>query len=502
MKVAMGSESRAAAVDHQTAAPSSSPQRAYVRALFLRLLGLIFLVAFLSLLVQVEVLYGNHGLLPAQDYLASLGDVSFFRAPTIFWLSSSDLALRAVAIAGAVLSFGLILNLAPLYCLVLLWFLYLSFATIGQAFMWFQWDNLLLETAFFAIFVTPPGLRPKPSPPHRIAVFLMLWLLLRLHVESGAAKLLTGDPTWRDLTAMVKYYETAPLPTWIGWYAHQMPFWAHRAIAGWTLFVELLAAWFIWSRHWLRGIVFAILASMQIAILLTANYAFFNYLTLALCLFVLDDNHLRRAARWLGRSLPAVPHRGRAPARTALLGGAATVLVPLSLLPFLSMVPAAAPVESATIPIREFLNIYRSVNAYHLFAQMTLERREVVIEGSADGQTWKPYEFRYKPGDPQRAPRFVAPHQPRVDFQLWFLLLDGRPQEPYFRNLLKQLLSHPAAVAPLFAEDPFPTDAPAFLRFSAYRYTFTDFAERRASGAWWKRELLRVSKPIMAGMLP
>src|SRR5438034_3638192 len=256
--------------------PAIPPSRVLVRGLFLRLLGAVFLAAFLSLLAQATLLFGRHGLLPAQDLLRA--PRGFLDAPTLFWLDASDGTLRAAGIAGAVLSFGLILDLAPRYCLALLWALYLSFVTVGHDFLAFQWDNLLLETALCALFVTPGGLRARRAPPpHPLAVFLMLWLVFRIHVESGAAKLLLGDPTWRDLTAMASYYETAPLPTWIGWWAHQMPLWAHRACSVFVYGVELGLPLLIWGPRRLRAAAFAGMVAMQVAVLATANYGFFNY---------------------------------------------------------------------------------------------------------------------------------------------------------------------------------------------------------------------------------
>ena len=454
--------------------------RAAVRDVFLRLLGVVFLIAFLSLGAQVTLLVGTQGLLPAGAFLATRR--GFFDAPTIFWLGHSDATLSAAATAGAVLSLGLVLNLAPRWCLVALWALYLSFVTIGQDFFSFQWDKLLLESAFFALFVTPGGLRPRAAPsPHPLAVFLMLWLVVRLHVESGVAKLLLGDPTWRDLTAMATYYETAPLPTWVGWWAHQMPLAAHRATAAFVYVAELGLPLLVWGPPHLRAAVFAALLALQIGVALTANYGFFNLLSAALLLFVLDDGHL-------GRTRAAPPARRRSPLLT--LGTVA--LVALSLVPFLPFVTRAWPPE----PLRRALNTVRSINAYHLFAQMTLVRREPIIEGSADGVTWLPYELRWKPGDTERAPGFVAPHQPRVDVQAWFLLLGPRPGARWFDGLLDRLLHEPTVVAPLFARNPFPDGAPRFVRVAFYRYRFTDRAERRATGAWWKRELLGTSRPL------
>lgn len=168
----------------------------------------------------------------------------------------------------------------------------------------------------------------------------------------------------------------------------------------------------------------------------------------------------------------------------------AGLLVVLSLVQFAPFVPLSVEAQHVLYPVRRVLNAFRSVNAYHLFAHMTLVRREAVIEGSADRVTWQPYEFRYKPGDPARPPPLVAPHQPRVDFLLWFLLLGPRPAAPYFEHLLDRLLHDPECVAPLFAVDPFPTDPPRFLRVAVYRYRFTNLATGRATGTWWRRELL------------
>lgn len=467
-------------------------QRAYARAIFLRLLGVIFLIAFLSLRGQVLLLFGSHGLLPAARYLEAVRPtVTALEAPTMFWLDCRDQTLWAAAGIGALLSCGLILNLAPFFCLVALWLLYLSFVTIGQDFLSFQWDNLLLESAFFALFITPVGLRPRrPPAPHPIGVLLMLWLLFRLHVESGAAKLLSGDPTWRDLTAMVNYYETAPLPTWLGWYAHQMPLWGHKLCALFTFVVELGVPLALWGPSALRAAAFVLMVTMQVSVILTANYGFFNYLTMALCFFVLDDRQLGWVAQRCGVPVSPPPARPASAIRTLLLGLVAAGLVALSVVPFLPFLSSRA--TRAAQPVERLLSAVRSLNAYHLFANMTLIRREPIIEGSDDGETWQPYEFYYKPGNPDGAPPFVAPHQPRVDFQLWFLLLGRRIQAPYFDHLLQRMVTAPEVVAPLFRHNPFPEHPPRFLRVAVYRYRFTGPGD----SAWWRRDLLGTSTPI------
>lgn len=484
-------------------APAPPLERALVRDLFLRLLGLTFFVAFLSLLSQVTLLFGARGLLPAREYLDAIRPaVGLLDAPTLFWLGASDTALRGAAAAGAVLSLLLVANIAPRLVLAALWLLYLSFATIGQDFLSFQWDNLLLESAFLALFIAPGGWRPRAAAsPHPLAVFLMQWLVFRLHVESGAAKILTGDPTWRDLTAMATYYETAPLPTWLGWYAHQMPLWAHKGCSLFTFVVELGLPLLMWGPRRVRFAVFLVMIAMQASIVLTANYGFFNYLSAALCLFVLDDEQIRGFARPL-RAVPrAAPAAGGRPGSRALLV-ATCLLVPLSAVPFMRFIQPLEGLERGLAPVRQALWAFRSINAYHLFATMTLVRREVILEGSQDGASWSAYEFRYKPGDPRRAPPFVAPHQPRVDFQLWFLTLRGGRGAPYFDALLARLLEEPRVVAPLFAADPFPNAPPPFVRVAVYRYRFTDVAARRETGAWWRRDLEGYSEAFTAGSFP
>lgn len=454
--------------------------RARVRNVFLRLLGAIFAVAFVSLAVQARVLWGARGLLPVCPVPSGVG-------PSIFQLHCSDAALVGVAWLGAVVSLGLVFLVAPRWCLVACWALYLSYVGVGQDFLSFQWDNLLLETAFFSLFVAPGRLDGrKAPPPHPIGVFLMQWLLVRLMVESGLAKLLGGDPTWRDLTAMATYYETAPLPTWVGWWMHQLPLVVHRATSALTFVVELVLPLAVWGPRRLRRVAVAGILAFQLFVVLTANYGFFNYLSAALALWALDDHDL-------GIREHVVPVRSRL--TTAWLAACALVLVPVSVVPFLPFFRVAPPFASTVRRIDAILDRTRSVNAYHLFASMTLVRREPVIEGTADGTTWRAYELRYEPGDVDRAPPFVAPHQPRVDFQLWFLFL-GHRRAAYVDALLDRLLHEPDVVAPLLARNPFPDAPPEAVRIAVYRYRFSDRATRATTGAWWTRELEGTTRPV------
>lgn len=475
--------------------------RRQVRQWFLRALALVHLVAFLSLGAQIPVLIGSDGLVPATRFLTAYRErVPWWELPTIFWWGDSDWLLRTAAAAGAVLSLGLLFGFAPRVLLLMLWALYLSFVSAGQEFFAFQWDNLLLEATFFSLFLAPlQGRALRHSEPHPAAVFLMKMLVVRLHVESGLAKLFSGDPSWRDLTAMATYYETAPLPTWVGWYAHQLPLAVHRATSLLVLVVELLLPWGLFGPRPFRRFAVAGLAALQCGILLTANYGFFNYLTLALCLWGLDDDDLR-AIGLAPKGL--VANTARATQGHWLRGAscwiAALALLGLSVLPFFAFVPG---LRAQATGLRRVMEPWRTLNAYHLFASMTYVRREVVLERSDDGATWEELHFRYKPGDPAVAPAFVAPHQPRVDFQLWFLLLRGEPRAAYFFVLLHRLFNKPASVAELFLESEMVLRPPRFLRLKIYRYRFTDWRMGWERGRWWHREWIGSSEPIRAEQL-
>lgn len=464
--------------------------RLHVRNLFLRLLAVLLFASFWSLHGQVELLFGEDGLAPACSKAAATAAAPWWRAPTLFRWWCSDQALVTAAIVGQGAAVALFFNVAPRISLFVAWLLYLSFLTVGAPFLNFQWDNLILETTFFAWFVAPPGLlRGRAMPPHPIAVLLLQWLVFRLHFQSGIAKLMSGDPTWRDLTAMVAYYETAPLPTWLGWYAHQLPVWAHKATTLATFGIELLLPFFYWAPGTLRYWAVAITIVFQIAILLTANYTIFNYLSLALCLLLLRDSDFRQA----GLLRSPVPLWRTGWLRTLAFSIALVVCVPLTLFP-VDRAGRSPLTTETTAWIADMVAPFRTFNVYGLFATMTLVRREAVIEGSNDGAEWLAYEFRYKPGDPHRAPGFVAPHQPRVDFQLWFLLLGERWGAPYFDRLLQLMLERPEAVAELFSSRPFEGRAPRMLRVAIYEYHFSDEQRRAATGEWWTRTRLSESR--------
>jgi hypothetical protein len=481
---------------------STGGERTYARAawLFLRLLGVAYLAAFWSLWTQVAGLIGHDGIVPADRLMQAVtssipGTARFWMFPTLTWISVSDASLRLLCAGGAVLSLFLIAGVLPVVVLPLLWMFYLSLSVVGQDFLSYQWDALLLETGLLAVFLAPWTLREKPSSltiPPRVMVWLLLWLLFRLMVGSGVVKLASGDPTWRHLTALSFHFETQPIPTPVAWYAARLPAWLLELSTALTLVIEIGAPWLILTTRRLRELAFVLLAGLQLVIALTGNYAFFNLLSAALCLFLLDDASLRRWTR-LGIS-DSDPQRWR----RAVAVGVAVVTIPLSATVFAASFGVALPIAPLVRPAMETIEPFRSVNAYGLFAVMTTTRPEIVLEGSDDGTTWLEYEFKYKAGDLQRRPPWVAPHQPRLDWQMWFAALGRFEGERWFQDFCVRLLQNDGAVLSLIEHNPFPAHAPRYLRALLYRYRFSNAEARRRDGEWWTRELVGDYSPILS----
>jgi len=594
-----------------------APSYFLTRWLFLRALGLVWLVAFLSLGTQVNGLIGHDGILPADQYMAAIkqscdahgiGLDRYHLVPTLCWWGTSNVFLDGQCVAGIVLAGLVILGIAPAPCLFLLWVVYLSLVTVGRDFYGFQWDNLLLETGWLAIFLAPLQLLPRPlgglrggigcqdanepeklvpvggdtsaltpafSPeerendrpahhdinvpgwptpgqgtrptsrcalvgwfkklgfswgesapeaaPSRLFVWLLRLLLFKLMLLSGCVKLLSHDPTWRNLTALTYHYQTQPLPPWTAWYAQQLPVWFQKFSCATLFAIELGAPWLMFGPRRVRLAGAGLLAGLQVLIVLTGNYAYFNWLTLALCLVLLDDFMLAglvpvRLRGWFGvkgeggvaktqdgklilgqsQNMPeseafstCCGSQTRAPGawrwpQGVVVGVAAVVLgssgfVLAETLGFRSAL--LAPLGWVTGELEPF----RTVSSYGLFAVMTTQRNEIVMEGSNDGVTWRPYEFKYKPGDVNRRPGFVAPMQPRLDWQMWFAALGSPEQSPWLDPLCVRLLQGSPDVLALLAGNPFPEAPPKYIRAELYNYQFTDAPEWRATGAWWRR---------------
>ncbi len=463
----------------------------HARSWFLRLLGLVYLIAFGSFWSQVDGLIGHDGILSVAPWLDELrnrfGSEAYRLFPTLCWLNAGDSFLHFMCGIGVVLSLLLILQIAPLFCLLLLWGLYLSLSVAGQTFMSFQWDYLLLEVGFFSIFLAPFRLFPSrrfQNPISPWAHFLLLWLLFRFMFMSGMVKLTSGDDSWWNLTALQYHYETQPLPTPLSWWAAQFPPWFQSFSTVVMFGIELGAPFLLFAPRRLRLIgVFGLLA-LQTLIALTGNYCFFNLLTAALCLLAVDDAAWprRRREALAGREVRGVtwPSKILAPMTVIVLALSGPLL-------WNSLFPESGWPRLLAVPYG-WLEPFRSLNGYGLFRVMTKTRPEIVVEGSQDGVTWLPYEFKYKIGDPQRAPPIVAPHQPRLDWQMWFAALDDIRGEPWFMNFLARLLQGSPSVLGLIKTNPFPEAPPRYLRARLFQYHFTKASEKKQTGAWWRRE--------------
>jgi predicted DCC family thiol-disulfide oxidoreductase YuxK len=497
-----------------------APDHRLTRWLFLRALGLVYLVAFVSLWTQITGLIGHDGILPTDRFMSAaaqqchaqgIGLDRFRLLPTLGWFNASDGFLQWQCAAGTMLAVLLMIGIAPAPCLALLWLLYLSLATVGRDFLAFQWDNLLLEAGFFTIFLAPLQWRPRSfsaGPPARAIIWLLRLLLFKLMFSSGCVKLASGDPSWRNLTALTYHYQTQPLPTWIGWYANQLPLWLQKLSCLGTFGIELGAPFLIFAPRRLRFLGGAAIACLQILILLAGNYTFFNFLTLALCLLLLDDFCFQKflPPKRRIRFIPAgQPKTGatNVPASCRRWPKAMTIALAVAFaIISLSQVTAIfGPGFGLWVPAAIFqkeFSSFRTINGYGLFAVMTTNRQEIVVEGSNDGTHWLAYEFKYKPGDVNRRPKFIEPFQPRLDWQMWFAALGTCQQNPWFVGFCQRLLQGSPKVLALLDKNPFPGKPPRYIRAELYDYRFTDFAERRKTGAWWKRERVGQYLPVIS----
>lgn len=467
------------------------------RRWFLRSLGLIYLIAFVSLWVQVEGLIGANGISPVRQFLPAAHEQLGARAPvvlpTLLWFNSSNGTLHLLCAAGALVSILLIAGFAPVVSSLVLFVLYLSLTIAGQTFLSFQWDILLLETGFLAVFFAPLVWRLRAgenAPLSWPGLFLLKLLLFKLMLMSGVVKLTSGDDSWWNLTALDYHYWTQPLPTTIGWLAAQTSQWLKQACTFAVLFVEVVVPFFIWAPHRLRFLAFVLLVATQIMIGLTGNYCFFNLLTVALCFLLLDDVQIESSgsAPMLSERRNSATVRDRRyrghPVAVALL----IITFPLNAMLIYSGFKPAATWPRPIMGLYVYLEPFHIINGYGLFRVMTKSRPEIVIEGSADGMNWKPYEFKWKPGALDRAPPWVAPHQPRLDWQMWFAALSDYRQNPWFVPFIGQLLKNSPEVMSLLKHNPFPNEPPRYIRAVLYDYRFTTTAERRETGTWWKRE--------------
>jgi hypothetical protein len=465
-----------------------APDYWLTRLILERALAAIYLVAFTVTLNQFRPLLGERGLLPVPRFTAQ---VPFRVRPSFFYLRYSDALLVVVAGTGILISAAILvggLDLAPLWVGIpawfLLWALYLSIVNVGQIFYGFGWETLLLEAGFLAIFL---GAGPTAAP--LPVIYLFRWLLFRVEFGAGLIKL-RGDPCWRNLTCLYYHHETQPMPNPLSWFFHHLPRPLHRAEALGNHVAQLIVPWALFAPQPVAGIAGLIVVATQLWLVLSGNFSWLNFLTLALAISAFDDQQLRLVLPIHVPQVAALPLWWQA----LVLAVTLTVIV-------LSYRPVRNLLSGHQLMNASFDQLHL-VNTYGAFGSITKLRHEIVIEGTeqdpeSDRATWKEYEFKGKPGDPRRWPRQFAPYHLRLDWLMWFAAMTTPWQHPWFVRLLRKLLSNDRPTLKLLARNPFPDRPPRAVRALLYRYRFTSWRQWRETGDWWVRELVGEYLPAM-----
>jgi hypothetical protein len=518
------------------------PPRNYqlTRTLIFRLLGLVYVFAFLGLIQQGLPLLGSHGLTPIGAYVDRLhaAGATFWDLPSLFMLDGSDTAITAWAWIGFAISLGVAMGYANLPMLLVLWAIYGSFERVGQLWFSFGWEIQILETTLIAAVMAHPW-DPRPlaarSPPVT-GIVLMRWLVFRIMLGAGLIKL-RGDSCWTHLTCLDFHFETQPIPNPLSPWFHHLP---HAVHAGGVLFnhlVEVVAPWFVFGPRRLRLIAGSLMAAFQIVLILSGNLAFLNWLTLVPVIACFDDDALlalcpRRVREWLrARMHPVEKRDGRQLAMAMAIGGvvvlgitwfgtlaAAIIVAALAILiaalryrprlrtpgmptdghQILAGVFAALVIVKSYPVVDNLTSKHQAmnteydrlaiVNTYGAFGSVGDVRHELVIEGTMDADpehaTWKAYELPCKPGALGRRPCVLGPYHRRLDWLIWFSAMYDQPEDPWILHLVWKLLDGDRMVRRLFAVDPFDGRAPKWVRIERFVYHFAP----AGSDAWWTRD--------------
>lgn len=462
--------------------------QAYQQAsqLFLRLLGVVYILVWWPYLFQIKGLLGEHGILPISQYLGLIkqhyGKPAYRLVPSLFWFNSSDKALLALVWAGLFCALLLVLGVWIPLMLLLLYVLYLSLVSTGQDFLSFGWDVLLLEitvNAFLLSLTTTPSL----------LVWISLNLVLfRLHFQGGAVKWQSRDPNWRNFTAVAYHYLSQPLPNLWAWYLHKLPIWVHKISCVIMLVIEMGVPFLIFGNAEMRLVAWVLIVGLQVAFWATGNFSYLNHMTVALATVLVADKFMPQIFGSV-----ALENVSEPVVLQIFLYVAGAILIVLQLLNLYEnlwhkVIPFVRPIERYIAP-------FHLANRYGLFAVMTTKRYEIVVEGSDDGVIWKEYLFRYKPSELNRYPKRVSPYHPRLDWQAWFLPFESFNEQIWFHNFLIKLLQGEKTVISLLRECPFPDHPPKYIRAIAYDYKFTSLEEKRQTGQWWTRRLVGAFSP-------
>ena len=481
----------------------NNPTYWLTRFVILRLLGVVYAVAFLVAINQVIPLIGENGLLPLGIYLkevsAALGSAGagFVRLPSVFWFWHSDTALLTVAWIGFVLSCVVVAGYANAPVLTVLWFLYMSIVHAGQDWYGYGWEIQLTETGFLAIFLCPLlDMRPFPrrAPPMPIIV-LFRWLIFRCMLGAGLIKL-RGDNIWRNGTALYYYFETQPIPGPLTRWFHFLPHTALKIGVWFNWLAELVAPWFVFWPRAARHVAGSVIVLFQFVLILSGNLSFLNWLTIIPALACFDDSFWARLLprRLVSKAAAAADKAEESKPMLTTAWVVAAVVALLSIQPVLNMLSPEQVMNTSFDPLE-------LVNTYGAFGSVGQERLNVVFEGTTDDTTggkanWKPYIYKYLPVLPDKRPPQIAPYQPQVDWQMWFAAMSTPDQYPWTYNLVWKLLHNDPGAISLFAGNPFPGKPPRFIKAVLYRYKFAE--PGNPQGLYWTVDEIGDWMPVLS----
>lgn len=459
----------------------------FAKFLFQRALAAVYLIAFINALNQFIPLLGEHGLLPLPKFL---GRMSFSKKPGIFHWHYSDRFFKAVCWSGILLS-GIALSgisdRGPLWLSILTWFLlwvlYMSVVNAGVIFYGFGWESMLLEAGFYVIFLGPLHWAAPV-----LVIWMIRWMLFRVEFGAGLIKM-RGDPCWRDLTCLNYHHETQPLPNSLSWYFHQLPEPLHKVETFFNHLVQLVVVWGLFFPQPVAAISAGLIILSQAYLIVSGNYSWLNWLTIILAFSGFSDGVINQLFGITPPEVAAIPSFFQV-----------SVLILAIIIAYLSIDPVKNMI-SRNQKMNFSFNPIHLVNTYGAFGSVTKKRFEIIIEGTKDDHIderteWKEYEFKGKPGNPNRCPPMVSPYHLRLDWQMWFAAMGtSYRRHPWFEPLIAKLLANDQSIVKLLRNNPFPQEPPTHIRARLFRYQYTTPQERKKTGRWWKREFTQELMP-------
>lgn len=442
--------------------------------LFLRFFALIYFIAILSILSQYDALFSFNGISSFIKHLSTiktyLGEFYFIKHPSMFYFFKSDIAIKSTLGLGLAASFICILGYLHVVFYAFLWFLYVSIVNAGSIFLSFQWDILLCEVGFLVLFLFPIKSTHLRSI-QTITIWALRFVLFKLMMASALVKLMSGDITWHNLTALNYHYFTQPIPHFLAWFVHQLPTSFHKLSTILMFIIEGIVPFLIFLGNRARIMAGLLFIFLMLCIAFTGNYGFFNSLVICLCLTLFIKTNTKLSLN-----------------KYTLIG-----IIPIACIALSVIIESArfSPVKLPYQTVSTVTNTLRPwflINQYGLFARMTTTRNEIVIKGSADGKNWKQYEFKYKPSNTKIAPQWVQPHMPRLDWQLWFAALGTINQNQWLIKLMDKLANNDTDMNKIIFNNPFVQTKPNYIKADLYRYEFSTYKHWQKTGEWWIKQ--------------